>query len=122
MLKQMLKEYFDLQKKIHTYFGYTEDWVTIPLLNGTEYFWSVCETKKIVYYHENPLTQDSVEGGAHYSGRIYTQRFLPKWVYRSDRYTMVSVDTQTDGNKYLMVFDNDKECPDAINFTFQGWG
>jgi len=25
---------------------------------------------------------------------------------------MVCVDTQTDGNKFLMIFDNEKECKD----------
>jgi hypothetical protein len=44
-----------------------------------------------------------------YAAEIYTQRFLPKWVYRGAEYTMVCVDTRTDGNKFLMVFDNKKE-------------
>ena len=29
----------------------------------------------------------------------------------NDPVTMVSVDTQSDGNKYLMVFDNSKQIP-----------
>lgn len=44
-----------------------------------------------------------------YSNEIYTQRFLPKWVYRGKDYTMICVDTHTDGNKFLQIFDNSKE-------------
>lgn len=49
------------------------------------------------------------EKGNYYSNEIYTQRFLPKYVYRTKDYTMISVDTHTDGNKFLQIFDNSKE-------------
>lgn len=35
---QLLTEYFELQKKVHEHFGYVEDWVSIPLDDGREYF------------------------------------------------------------------------------------
>ena len=47
--------------------------------------------------------------GDYYQNEIYTQRFLPKWVYRGKEYTMICVDTRTDGNTFLQVFDNSKE-------------
>ena len=49
------------------------------------------------------------EAGEYYSASIYTQRFLRKWVYRGKDFTLVCMDTHTDGNKFLGVFDNSKE-------------
>jgi len=45
----------------------------------------------------------------YYEDTIYQQRFLPKYIYEGLEYTMISVDTQTDGNKFLAVFDNKKK-------------
>ena len=110
---KLLKEYFDIQKQVFAYFGYMEDWVTIPLSDETNMQWYLKEDGHgggDVYYHENLNLENA--GGNFYSGHIYTQRFLPKWIYRGKDYTMISVDTQTDGNKFLMVFDNAKEVKD----------
>jgi hypothetical protein len=35
---QLLKDYFALQQQIHDYFGYEEDWVTIPLDDATDMY------------------------------------------------------------------------------------
>jgi hypothetical protein len=116
-LKKAVNDYFDLQEKIYEYFGYKEDWVVIPLDNRLDDYWMVTgkgEMDDKYVYSSVPLTQESVESGDKiYGGRIYTQRFLPKWVYRGKDYTLVCADTQTDGNKFLMVFSNDKECKDT---------
>lgn len=64
-------------------------------------------------WSKKPFTAKSLaKDGEFYSGRIYTQRFLKKWVYRAPGFVMVSVDTQTDGNRFLMIFDAAKECED----------
>jgi len=120
---KLLDSFFKLRKEIHDYFGYTEDWVTIPLMDGTGYYWNLrkrpdSDLYKDVRYHEEPLTKETLEGGATYSAVIYTQRFLSKWVYRTEDYTMICVDTQTDGNKYLMVFDNSKECKGVDEYEY----
>ncbi len=66
-------------------------------------------------YSPEPFTRESIaDGGMIYSGVIYTQRFLKKWVYRTETHAMVSIDTQTDGNKFLMLFDSTKECTDEV--------
>jgi hypothetical protein len=49
------------------------------------------------------------EVGNYYSKEIYTPRHLTKWVYSGKDYTMVVVDTDTDGNKFIQIFDNSKE-------------
>lgn len=111
---EMLKEYFALQEKIHDYFGYKEDWKVIPLVDDTEMFWFVeeCEDEDgysgSVSYAESIADLDS-DGEASYMDDIYTQRFLPKFVFRGEDYTMISCDPHVDGNKFLRVFDNAKE-------------
>jgi len=112
----LLKDYFALQKQIHDALGYREDWAVIPLDDRTASFWLVSQRESgggFVVYSERPLTEETVRKGCVYSGTIYMQRFLPKWVYRTPTHTMVCVDTHIDGNKFLMVFDNAKECKDA---------
>lgn len=114
--KALLKVYFSLQKQIHEHFGYKEDWVAIPLEDSTDSYWMVIENESGGgrYVHSPvPFNREMIEAGTEiYGGWIYTQRFLPKWVYRAEDCTMVCADTKTDGNKFLMVFDNEKECKD----------
>lgn len=109
---RLLDEYFELQQKIFDYFGYVEDWVCIPIDDRREMYWILDQSESgrgEVTYHETPLSRQDVEDGNCYSNSIYTQRFLPKWVYRGKDYTMICVDTHTDGNKFLAIFSNDKE-------------
>jgi hypothetical protein len=114
---KLLKKYFDVQKELFDYFGYKEDWKVIPLDDQLGRYWMICgpedENTTAVAYSDKPFTPELIKAGAElYGGNIYTQRFLPKWVYRGKEYTMVAVDTHTDGNKFLMVFENEKECKD----------
>jgi hypothetical protein len=68
-----------------------------------------------VVYSAVEFTYESiVSGKVVYHGPIYTQRFLPRWIYRGEECTMISVDTQCDGNKYLMIFSNEKECTEKF--------
>jgi len=116
---KLLKEYFKLQEEIHKHFGYQEDWVCIPLSDETDSYWMITgpedTNETSVVRSPAPFTVESIVAGNNlYSGKLYTQRFLSKWVYRTEDYTMVCVDTQTDGNKFLMVFDNQKECKNPV--------
>ena len=108
---KLLDDYFALQEQIYNHFGYREDWRAIPLDDAREYFWRLDGEGpgKVKYAKTEQELED--ENGDYYTNEIYTQRFLPKWVYRSADYTMVCVDTHTDGNKFLQVFDNSKERP-----------
>lgn len=58
------------------------------------------------------------------SGAVYTQRHLPKWVYRRDEHVMICVDTRVDGNKLLRIFDANKECtdPELRKAYLRRWG
>jgi len=133
-IQEKIENYFNLAEEIHRYFGYKEDWKCIPMDNRIGDYWMVIHTEKTaegepaggryVYSHE-PLTKESIEAGTSiYGGSIYTQRFLPKWVFRGKDMTMVSADTHTDGNKFLMLFENDKECKDETlkKLYLEKWG
>lgn len=114
---KLLDDYFKLEEEIHNYFGYVEDWVAIPMDDATMYTW-----------HLNPdsvsfwLNDEELEKNEWYTNQIYTQRFLKKWVYVGKAYTMVVVDTQVDGNKFLQIFSNKlevQELPEKIlDFSF----
>jgi len=121
ILNNKLNKYFNLQQVIYEAFRYVEDWVVIPLSDQRDMFWQIIGLHdesgmggSIIYYEE-PLTEENLEKGKHYSAKIYTQRFLPRWIYRTDYFTLVCMDTCTDGNKYLGIFDNSKESIDNKN-------
>ena len=105
----ILDNYKDIERQIHEYFGYKEDWRIFPISDETESFWSLNgEGPGEVHLS---LEECNLRLGMKTIWPIYTQRHLPKWVYRGNDYTMIVVDTQTDGNKFLAIFDNKKERP-----------
>lgn len=107
----LLDDYNEKRQAVFDYFGYKEDWVVIPLDDATECFWRLeGEGPGTVHYADSEAELED-ECGNYYRSAIYTQRFLPKWVYRGADYTMVAVDTHMDGNKFLMIFTNRLERP-----------
>jgi len=124
---KLLEQYFEIQNEIYKYFEYEEDWVVIPLDSRLDCYWMVVGGDEkgaggYVTWSPEPFTKESLEdGGKTYGGPIYTQRFLPKWIYRKEDYTMISIDTRCDGNKFLMIFDNSKECTDEIMKQMNPW-
>lgn len=103
----LLLEYFAAKQKIHDAFGYRADWREIPLDDMTDVFWWLGPDE--VYWNDTQPSREDVENNAgEYSAEIYTQRFLPRWVYPAETHTMVSADTHCDGNKFLMIFDNSR--------------
>jgi hypothetical protein len=107
----MLTEYFALQAKIYEYFGYEEDWVAIPINDSRIYFWHLEENANGSGQVKFSESKEDLENdcGDVYADEIYTQRYLSKWVYRGEQFTMVCVNTNVDGNKFLRIFDNSKE-------------
>lgn len=103
-----LDGYFKLQEEIYKYFGYVEDWRVIPMDDRREYYWRIVGSEQsgdVEYCTEPTFTDENHL----YSDEIYTQRFLPKWVYRGEEYTMICVDPHTDLNTFLAIFSNNKE-------------
>ena len=67
--------------------------------------------EEVIFYPEKQNVEDAVNGEDHlewYQEAVYSQRFLPHWIYYAPDYTMIACDTKTDGNKYLRIFDNKK--------------
>jgi len=110
--------FFKLEQEIHDYFGYHEDWVKIPIVDFTDSYWVLDEDARgedALRYSDLKLTGELLEAGEKtYSASIYYQRFLKKWVYRTKEYTMISMDTHCDGNRYIGIFDNTKEQKEFI--------
>ncbi len=110
---ELLDKYFELQEQIYTHFGYVEDWRVIPINDAREYFWRLeGEGPGEVHFADSEQELQAQEGN-YYVNEIYTQKHLPKWVYRANDFTMICVDTHTDGNKFLQIFDNAKERPEV---------
>ena len=113
---KLLDDYFKLQQELFSYFGYEQNWVTIPFDDSTMYWWYLDQDERghgeVTFAETESDLRSALDDinfdGDYYSNEIYTQRFLKKWVYEGRDYTMVVVDTHTDGNKYLQVFDNSK--------------
>jgi len=105
---KLLDEYKALKEELFKYFGYVEDWHVLPIDDAREYFWRLDgEGTGTVFFAETKEQLDD-EDGNYYEHEIYTQRHPPKWVYIGAEYTMIVVDTNTDGNKFLQIFDNSK--------------
>ena len=106
---ELLDKHDSLRQEIFDYFGYVEDWRILPLDDSTMYFWRLDgEGPGNVCFADTE--QELIdETGEYYENEIYTQRHLSQWVYRGADYTMVVVDTNTDGNQLLQIFDNKKE-------------
>lgn len=99
-------EYFKLQQEVYDYFEFQEDWVVLPMDDRREHDWKIINDKEVQYGKKDDILNDT---GEYYSDEIYKQRFYKKWVYRGKDYTMIMVDTHTDGNRFLAIFDNSKE-------------
>ncbi len=103
----MFDEYFRLQEKIYEYFGFVEDWVVLPLDDRRECFWLLIDEASVQYSkNKEDIINDT---GDYCEDEIYKQRFYKQWIYRGKEYSMIMVDTHTDGNRFLAIFDNIKE-------------
>jgi len=130
-LDDLLDAYFSLRDDVHAAFSYREDWRAIPLDDCRGIAWMLVGGEgaggRVVQATEPslPLTLELIrEGSRVSSAAIYTQRFLPKWVYRTPTHVLACVDTRTDGNKFLQVFSAKLECTDeALRAAWtQRWG
>lgn len=104
----LLDKEIEIRRQIFDYFGYREDWRVLPFCDARGYYWCLCgEEPDSVLYAE---TEQGLEDGDHHIISVYRQRHLSKFIYRGTDYTMIVVDTHCDGNKFLKIFDNQKEC------------
>jgi len=110
---ELLNEYQRIKSEIFDYFGYEEDWRVIPIDDRRDAYWALSESEDVVGY--SPVADQVLPGlegdygEAYYEDEIYTQRHLNQYVYRAEKYTMICVDTHTDGNKFLAIYSNQRE-------------
>jgi len=108
---KLLDDYSKLQKEIYDYFGYKEDYVAIPIDDQRECFWILDEDAGFVKFAKTKEKFDT--DGDYCQNEIYTQG-----VYRGEDFTMICVDTHTNGNKFLQVFSNSKEVKLLTGITY----
>ena len=103
---KLLDDYNKIKQEIYDYFNYNEDWHVYPIEDKREFYWGICDGNLV--FHE---TKDVLFNGKgdYYSNDIVSDRFTGKSTYVGDEYTMVIVDTRTDGNKFLQILSNDKK-------------
>jgi len=104
-MAHLLETYQKARQALYDHVGFVEDWVTCPIEDRTELHWKLTE-HEVIYGIEKDVIS---ENGNQFSDDIYTQRFYEKHIYRGKKFTMVFVDTHTDGMKYFAFFDNSKE-------------
>lgn len=106
-ISALLDSHQELRAKIFEHFGYVEDWRIYPIVDDRNFYWKNINDEEILFAED---VEDLVEEDSdYYSYEVFKDRFLPKWIYRSEDLTMVLVDTHTDGNRYLAIFANDNE-------------
>jgi hypothetical protein len=104
---QLLDTYNETLKAIYDYFGFQEDWAVYPIDDRRQYFWEIDATEVTFY---DSLEAFENEDGMHtYSDEILRHRFYPKAVFEGAEYTLIMVDTHTDGNRFLAIYDNAKK-------------
>jgi len=117
---EALDRFFEARAAIFTHVGYVEDWCVLPIDDSRDQFWAIDEHERewvkfspkreaIAYWIAGHDDEYGPYGNECYENAIYTQRHLKKWVYRGAELTLVVVDTQTDGNKFLQIFRNTNE-------------
>lgn len=116
----VVDHFFEVRAAIFAHVGYVEDWRVLPLDDSRDQFWAVDKAEHawvkfspkreaLVSWLVGPDGEFRSYSDVLYEDRIYTQRHLSKWVYRGTELTLVVVDTQTDGNKFLRIFRNANE-------------
>lgn len=117
-LARLLMSYMACEEAIHRFFGYEPSWRVIPISDNTAYWWWLSGegSGDYVIFGEGDV-KEAIKGGQYYSNEIYTQRHLSRWVYRAESHTMICVDTRTDMNVFLAIFDNEKKVrdPDLVS-------
>ena len=101
---KLLDEYFEIEKKILAYFDYKASWHVFPLEDAREYYWCIVRGHEVYFADSEEELKEQV-------GCCYSNAILREQIFRKDDFTLICVDTQSDGNKFLQIFDNSKERP-----------
>lgn len=103
--QSLIETYNQALQAIYDHVGFVEDWVVYPINDSTPYWWKLGSESVSFAEHKEDVENNTDDT---YDDEIYTQRFYQKHVYEGKDYTMVFVDTHTDGMKWFRIFDNSK--------------
>ncbi len=129
-----IDEYFKLQQEIYNLFGYKEEWRVYPLDDRRDVWWSIQGNtvwwSKKKENHQQLIDQeydyDGIPDSDVYSGDIRGNWRLDPYnlqIYQDadKKLSMIIIDTNTDFNVFLTIFDNDKrlQSQDSDDFDIE---
>lgn len=114
-INDVVDTYVTTREAIFDHVGYVEDWRIMPLDDARAMDWwlvggdpSTGRGCRLQYGRPGAILGD-LDAANWYEASVYTQRHLPKWVYRGAELTLIVGDTHCDGNILLFLLDNAKE-------------
>lgn len=100
MIDQLLSDYARAEKAIHAHFGYRPEWREYPVRDERGQWWFVYKNCLYHQYKRFPHDEGNIRLGNFCKSDVSA-------VNRSDDgYTLLTLDTRTDGNKCLSIFEN----------------
>jgi len=112
MKSDTLNGFFNLRREIKDYFGYKDDWEMLPIDDERDMNWMLVEGKTpFVIYSEKPITPETMFEDGCCFGPVCGFLTTHRTAYRCEDLVAIPVDTQNDGNKFLMIFTTSKEVP-----------
>lgn len=110
-------------QEIYDYFGYKEPYRVFSIDDRTDYFWNIQNNQVFFVKDKNNMIwdKDNTEwyypddcDDDFYCDEFYYVNSVPekekkKNIYEGDDYTLIVVDTRTDGNSFLAIYDNSKK-------------
>lgn len=123
-LRTMLDTHFALVEAVYKAFGYAEQWRAFVMEDARGSYWMRLGEDAIAWSPEAFSEEPIVDGSNLCTAGIYTYRHLEQYVFRAEGLVMALLDTQSDGNALLFVFDESKECldKDLILCAKNHWG
>ena len=115
-IPELIEQYHEAEEELHERFGFLKRWRAFPIDNLTELYWF--DDGDRVYYSDVVFTEESIKDGH----QLYTATLNDK--HQKDGFTMILGDTESDGNIFLMIFDDLKELrdEDLIKSCVEEWG
>lgn len=111
-----LKNHTISLQNIYDYFGYEEKCHVIPIDDRTHYFWDnetdyvvFCENKKSMIWNDKKNKWTCKKKCNDFYTDKYFHEGNGKNIYFGKKFTMIVVDTRTDGNSFLAIYDNNKQ-------------
>ena len=110
---EKIDKYFELGHEILEEFNYVENWKVFPLNDCRHFYWMLTD-RKVFFQDDRPGDTPQYEDDPQdwmYEFELYTYGSLSgteSSVYQTEDLTLILVDTNTDDNKFLSIFDNSK--------------